>query len=131
VPETGDGAAGVEVVGGFPLLVADGRGVLADQTGIIPTFGPARHPRTVVAWNENTRRTWWVTVDGRQPPWSAGMSLEETEWLMLRLGARHALNLDGGGSTAFVLDGRVVNRPSDREGERAVGNALVLRGCGA
>lgn len=57
------------------------------------------------------------------------MSLPELTWLFQRLGASHALNLDGGGSTAMVVNGRVVNRPSDREGERAVGNALALVGC--
>jgi exopolysaccharide biosynthesis protein len=29
----------------------------------------------------------------------------------------------------MVVDGAVVNRPSDRQGERAVGNALVVAGC--
>jgi exopolysaccharide biosynthesis protein len=57
------------------------------------------------------------------------MSLDELTWLFQRLGASDALNLDGGGSSAMVVDGAVVNRPSDREGERAVGNALALAAC--
>jgi exopolysaccharide biosynthesis protein len=57
------------------------------------------------------------------------MSLEELTWLFVRLGASDALNLDGGGSTALVANGALVSRPSDREGERAVGNALALVGC--
>jgi large repetitive protein len=129
LPADGAGQPAVEVVGGFPLLVADGRGILDRQTGIIPSFGPVRHPRTAVAWNVDSRRVWWVTIDGRQPPYSDGVTLEETEWLMLRLGASHAINLDGGGSTAFVVAGTLRNRTTDREGERAVGNALALRGC--
>ena len=43
------------------------------------------------------------------------------------LGARDALNLDGGGSTAMVVRGRVVNRPSDPGGERAVGDGVFVR----
>jgi len=42
------------------------------------------------------------------------------------LGVAHALNLDGGGSTTLVIDGKVVNVPSDPTGERVVGNALLV-----
>jgi exopolysaccharide biosynthesis protein len=45
---------------------------------------------------------------------------------MKSLGARDALNLDGGGSTAMVVGGRVVNRPSDRVGERPVGDGVFV-----
>lgn len=124
---TEDGTPVREAVGGFPMLVSDGRDVVAGQTGIAASFGPARHPRTAVGWAED--RMWWVVVDGRREGWSAGMSLDELADLMLELGAGHALNLDGGGSTAMVVADRVVNRPSDATGERAVGNALALAAC--
>jgi exopolysaccharide biosynthesis protein len=45
---------------------------------------------------------------------------------MRSLGAREALNLDGGGSSSMVVRGRVVNRPSDPAGERAVSDSLVV-----
>jgi hypothetical protein len=41
------------------------------------------------------------------------------------LGLRDAMNLDGGGSTTMVVDGTVVNVPSDATGQRPVGDALV------
>jgi exopolysaccharide biosynthesis protein len=65
-------------------------------------------------------------VDGRQAPYSDGMTLAELAALMRRLGATDALNLDGGGSTTMVVQGRIVNRPSDQEGERHVGDALAV-----
>jgi exopolysaccharide biosynthesis protein len=76
-------------------------------------------------------------VDGRQAPYSDGMSLAELARLMLALGTPQALNLDGGGSTTLVYADPdsggallVANRPSDAGGERAVGNALALvRDC--
>jgi exopolysaccharide biosynthesis protein len=37
-----------------------------------------------------------------------------------------AVNLDGGGSTTLVIDGELVNRPSDATGERPIGDALLL-----
>ena len=70
-----------------------------------------------------------VTVDGRRPGYSVGISLAEAARLMKSLGARDALNLDGGGSTTMVVGGRVVNRPSDRVGERAVGSGVFVGGA--
>jgi exopolysaccharide biosynthesis protein len=54
-----------------------------------------------------------------------GMTLPETAELMRELGALDALNLDGGGSSTMVVEGQVVNRPSDGR-ERSVSNALLL-----
>jgi hypothetical protein len=125
----GGSAAAAEAVGGFPMLLAGGRGVYAEQTGVIAGFGPVRHPRTAVGWDERGGRTLWVVVDGRSPPYSDGMSLPELEWLFVRIGATDAINLDGGGSTTLVIADRLINRPSDADGERAVANVLALDGC--
>ena len=127
-----------EAVGGFPVLVRDSAEVAAlDSAGAV-TFGPARHPRTVVAMGASGRRIMLITVDGRQAGYSAGMTLREAAQLSLALGATEALNLDGGGSTNMVVAQRagpayrygVVNHPSDATGERPVGNALaIVSGC--
>jgi exopolysaccharide biosynthesis protein len=34
--------------------------------------------------------------------------------------------LDGGGSTTMFLDGKIVNTPSDKEGERPVFDAILV-----
>jgi len=54
------------------------------------------------------------------------MTLAELASLLIELGAVEAVNMDGGGSTAMVIRGRVVNSPSDLSGERAVGDALLV-----
>jgi hypothetical protein len=125
---TNAAAPAVEAVGGFPLLVRDGASVLASQPGVGAAFSNQRHPRSAIAFTSNGS-VLLILVDGRQAPYSDGMSLPELTDLMLRLGARDGINLDGGGSSALVVQGRVVNRTSDREGERAVGNALTLLRC--
>ena len=122
------GLAAQEAVGGFPWLIRGAQNVLSQQPGVRPDFGEQRHPRTAIGFTAD-RRTLLVVVDGRQAPYSAGMTLPELTDLMFRLGAVDAINLDGGGSTAMAIRGRTVNRPSDREGERAVGNALTLVRC--
>ncbi|HEY5798943.1 MAG TPA: phosphodiester glycosidase family protein, partial [Burkholderiaceae bacterium] len=67
-----------------------------------------------------------VAVDGHRHAASVGLTIEETRQLMGYLGARDAINLDGGGSTTMAVCGRLVNQPSDTTGERAVGDALVF-----
>ena len=45
---------------------------------------------------------------------------------MMRLGCVTASALDAGGSTTMAFDGKLLNRPSDPGGERAVADALAL-----
>ncbi len=116
-----------EVVGGFPVLLRNGQPV--EHGGEVrPSFGETRHPRSAIGWSADGTRTFLVVVDGRQESYS-GMSLPELAALMRELGAAEALNLDGGGSSAMVVRGSVVSHPSDRDGERPVGDALALAGC--
>ena len=82
-----------------------------------------RHPRTAIGWNN--RYFYLVTVDGRQPRLSVGMTLKELAGYLISLGCREAMNLDGGGSAMRWVGDGVVNSPSDG-GERAVANALIL-----
>ena len=126
----------LEAVGGRPVLLRDGAVVSQVDTEGAAGFATTRHPRTAAGVASDGRRLLLVTVDGRQKPYSDGMTLRELADLMLALGARDAINLDGGGSTTMVLKSpatgelTVVNRTSDAAGERAVGNALaVVRGC--
>ena len=117
-----------EAVGGWPQLVVHGRSV-ADgvdaREGTFPRFSVTRHPRTGVGFSKDSSALYLITVDGRQES-SSGMSLVEFGDLMLSLGVYEGLNLDGGGSTTMVVEGAIVNRPSDPDGERPVGNALLV-----
>jgi hypothetical protein len=67
-----------------------------------------------------------VAVDGHAPGYSVGASCKEEAAVMASLGAKKAVNLDGGGSTTMTVGGDLVNRPSDATGERPVGDAVVL-----
>jgi exopolysaccharide biosynthesis protein len=44
----------------------------------------------------------------------------------VRLNLQDALNLDGGGSTTMVVNGRIVNKPSDPTGPRQVNDAILV-----
>jgi Phosphodiester glycosidase len=124
----GDGQA--LVTGGGPRLLARGRvAVAASSEGFAPISAPgfvaSRHPRTLAGVKRDGALL-LVTIDGRRAGWSAGVTLPEAARVMRSLGARDALNLDGGGSTGMVVRGEVVNRPSDPTGERAVSDGIFV-----
>jgi exopolysaccharide biosynthesis protein len=54
------------------------------------------------------------------------MNFQEMAEFLLSIGAWNAVNLDGGGSTTMVINGKVVNSPSDKTGERPVANILIV-----
>jgi hypothetical protein len=99
-----------ESIGGTPILLRNGQRWVADNG---KELFHNRHPRTIVGWTQ-AGDVLLVTVDGRQPGYSAGMTLVEAADFMRALGVSDAINLDGGGSTTFVENGTVLNQPSDR-----------------
>jgi hypothetical protein len=124
------------VVNGGPFLVRGGRAsvdawhegfVHPDDPGFFYAFGVSRNPRTMAGL---TRRgdLLLVTVDGRAPGYSIGMSFREQARVMRALGARVAINLDGGGSTTMAVRGTLLGRPSDTTGERPVGDVITVGG---
>jgi hypothetical protein len=124
--EPGVWTAAQDIVGGAGLLIRDGRDVedWSIET-FTTTFAELRHPRTMIGTAAD-RAIWLVTVDGRQPERSVGMTLVELRTLARRLGLVNALNLDGGGSTTMWVQGQVVNNPSEATGQRKVSDALLV-----
>lgn len=113
------------VLGGGPQLIAAGKQVFAAEADrYSESLYRQRHPRTAIGWRADGKLI-LVVVDGRQAQ-SVGMTMVELAGLMLELGCVEAMNLDGGGSTAMVVKNKVVNRPSDATGERAVSDALMI-----
>ena len=103
---------------GKPVLVRNGERATGSAS--------QRDARTMIGWNA-AGDLLLATVDGQQPGRSIGLSVIDAANLMRALGAVDALNLDGGGSTTFVLRGRLMNRPSTSSGrERAVAVAVAI-----
>lgn len=111
-----------------PLLLRDGQPTV--PAACAPEgFDPANHcgvraPRSAIGHTSDGLLVLAV-VDGRQPGYSAGMTMLELAEYMLDLGAVEAISLDGGGSSTMVVDGRVTNQPSDGR-SRLLGNGLFL-----
>jgi exopolysaccharide biosynthesis protein len=114
------------VIGGGPQLIKNSRVEITNTAEkILPSFVSDGHPRTAIA-KLKSGQILLVTVDGRQPGESIGMSLTMLADLLLEFGAVEAINLDGGGSTTMVIRNKLVNKPSDAGGERPVSDAILL-----
>jgi exopolysaccharide biosynthesis protein len=91
-------------------------------------------PRTAVALDRANRHLLLFVVDGRQPGYSDGTTLEELSEIIIHHGGHNAINLDGGGSSTMVVESnlglpKVINSPINNGisgRQRPVGNHLGI-----
>ncbi len=130
-------------IGAGPRILADGKFV-QDPVALFPggeeftldwkeSHYLERHPRSAVGVSRDRGRVILLTVDGRQPQWSIGIHQRQMAELLVEFGAWDGMDLDSGGSATMVINGEVVNSPSDEAGaaggdgvERPVANALLV-----
>lgn len=117
-----------EAVGGRVWLVQDG--------AVVKQTNNTVEPRTTIGVSEDGMHVYILAVDGRNFHYSNGMSYDELGQCLKAIGAYDAINLDGGGSTTFLIrntpdftDDRfeIRNWPTDNGGdERSVANGLLI-----
>lgn len=118
-----------------PLLVRDGTVVPGDEEGFSAGAGQfdsditrGRYPRAALGVGDEHLIAF--VCDGRHDD-EAGLTMAELARAMHDLGARDALNLDGGGSASLVHEGRLCNVPRESHaiaipGGRAIATALTF-----
>lgn len=114
-----------EAISGGPYLIMDGQ-IYIDQENENFKF-PKKDtyaPRTAIGI-DNNKKLYLIAVDGRNHGYSVGLTLQELAELLKKLDLKDAINLDGGGSTTLVVDGKIVNSLSERH-ERKISNALLI-----
>ncbi len=105
-------------------IVRDGQIVIGDKdiwVGVLTNHDP----RTVIGIREDGT-VLLITVDGRQPGYSEGMTGRELGEYLLENGVKEAAMLDGGASTEMIVDGEIVNKPSFKSQERPLAGALLI-----
>lgn len=103
-----------------PLLIQDGKVTQKFNTN------DTRHPRIILGYYEPGHYC-VVAVDGRNSKRAIGMNEYEMSQLMLELGVKDALNLDGGTSAIMVFMGKCINKPSgtDKDGDGKAGREIA------
>jgi hypothetical protein len=122
-----------ELFCGSPKLVEDGK----VNVTIPNDLDGESHPRTAIGIMPDKTTVYLMVVDGRRYTYSNGMYLSVLADMFKALGCEHALNLDGGGSSTFIVAGegelgnparmQVKNWPNDGGGvERLLHNGLAI-----
>ena len=121
-----------EAFAGSPLFVENGRLKVIPQIDL-----SGRNPRTCVGVSEDGKKVWFMEVDGRRWTWSNGLDFPDMSEIMVAVGCYSAINVDGGGTSTFVVRSKddytsndrfeVRNWPYDFGGqERALWNGVAV-----
>jgi len=112
-------------VAGGPSLIHDGSVRITSEEELFSSSPiPNVHPRTAVGITDDGYLILLV-VDGRQSA-SRGINLTDLAEILLNLGVDSALNLDGGGSSSFVVNGQLINKPVGGTSEREIVSAISV-----
>ena len=114
-------------VGGGPVLVQNGQIKITNEEEL-KFVGKAindKHPRTCMGYTSDGYLMIMV-IQGRFPGIADGATLEQEAKLLIDLGCVEALNLDGGGSSCMLINGKETIKPSDKTGERPVPAVLII-----
>ena len=93
-------------------------------------FSYTTHPRTMIGIRGDGKVV-MVVIDGRQPELSNGAPFVRCADIMMQLGCKYALNLDGGGSSAMFYRPekggyRIVNKISDPVMRQVRNSSLII-----
>jgi len=114
-------------IGGGPVLVQDGEIRITNNEEI--KFGGKaindKHPRTAMGYT-NDNKLVILVIEGRNKD-AGGASLIQQAQILKDLGCIEALNLDGGGSSCLLVNGKETIKPSDPKGQRAVPAVFIIK----
>lgn len=114
-------------VGGGPVLLQHGKIEITNEEELKfsgKTGLTDKHPRTAMGYTSDGRLIIMV-IQGRGAE-AAGATLVQEAQLLKDLGCVEALNLDGGGSSCMLINGKPTIKVSDKEGQRPVPAVFVI-----
>ena len=115
-------------VGGGPVLVQGGE-IKITNNEELKFAGNAindKHPRTAMGYTKDGELIILV-VQGRFPGIAEGATLGQEAKILQDIGCWEALNLDGGGSSCMLINGKETIKPSDPTGQRAIPAIFLIK----
>lgn len=116
-------------VGGGPVLLLGGEIKITNNEEIM-FAGKAindKHPRTAMGYTKD-KKLIILVVQGRLPGIAEGVTLTQEAQILKDLGCWEALNLDGGGSSCLLINGKNTIIPSSNGVQRAIPAVFLLKG---
>jgi len=115
-------------VGGGPVLLQNGD-IKITNNEELKFAGKAindKHPRTAMGYTGDNKLVILV-IEGRNPGKAEGATLIQQAQIFKDLGCREAINLDGGGSSCMLVNGKETIKVSDASGQRPVPAVFIIR----
>ena len=115
-------------VGGGPVLLQQGEIQITNNEELKFT-GKAindKHPRTAMGYTKDGKLILMV-IEGRFPNKAEGATLTQEAQILKQIGCEEALNLDGGGSSCLLINGKQTITPSDKEGQRPIPAVFLIK----
>lgn len=115
-------------VGGGPVLLQNGE-IKITNNEELKFAGKAiddKHPRTGMGYTKDNKLIILV-IEGRNPGKAEGATLKQEAQIFKDIGCREALNLDGGGSSCMLVNGKETIKVSDAIGQRPVPAVFIIR----
>lgn len=114
-------------IGGGPVLLQAGNVMISnnEERKFAGKAVDDLHPRTAMGYTADGRLIIMV-VQGRMPAIAEGASLKQLANLLKETGCVEALNLDGGGSSCMLVNGKETIKPSDKNGQRPVPAVFIV-----
>ena len=115
-------------VGGGPVLMQQGK-IKITNNEEVKFAGKAiddKHPRTAMGYTKDNKLIILV-VEGRNPGKAEGATLTQQAQIFKDLGCWEALNLDGGGSSCLLVNGKETIKVSDATGQRPVPAVFMIK----
>jgi len=106
-------------IGGGPVLIQNGNiRISSKEERMFANTEDTKHPRTAMGYTEKDLII--LCIQGRMPGIAAGAGLTQVAQIFKDLGCIEAINLDGGGSSCMLINGKETIKPSDAAGQRAI-----------
>lgn len=113
-------------IGGGPVLIHDGVISITNKQEQMFVGGEKdKHPRTAMGYTHDGKLI-ILAIQGRTPGVAEGATLLQEANIMYELGCYEALNLDGGGSSCLLINGKQTIKPSDATGQRPVPGVFLI-----
>jgi hypothetical protein len=115
-------------VGGGPVLVQNGL-IKITNNEEMKFAGKAindKHPRSAMGYTADGQLI-FLAIQGRFPGKAEGATLTQVAQMLQQIGCIEALNLDGGGSSCLLVNGKQTITPSDKEGQRGVPAVFLIK----
>ena len=129
-PEGGEEFAAKTAIGGGPLLIDGGKfkdtyveELFNGTSGIGPD---SNQPRTAIGVTADKKMITFVCEGRQMTDGVAGLTTADVANVLLDLGCVEAINLDGGGSSCMLVNGKETIKVSDGS-QRAVGSTIMIK----